>query len=270
VEEEATARMEAVLLGTGTGVPSARRAPAGLLVRALGGTLLLDAGAGTATRLAQAGASLATLDAVLFSHLHVDHVGDLGPMLSALRNPQGPTRSAPLRLYGPTGFADHLVKLRALHGRWVEPRCAVDVHELAGGERLALGPFTVEPVRVEHAPDLVCLGYRVRSPGPGAGGRGRVLAYSGDARPCEALVALLRGADLAVVECTFPDGGAGKAAHLEAAQAGAAAARAGVPRLVLTHLSPAADAARPLIVAQVQNVYRGEIIQGEDGAVITL
>jgi ribonuclease BN (tRNA processing enzyme) len=64
--------------------------------------------------------------------------------------------------------------------------------------------------------------------------------FSGDTGPTDALVGLARDADLALFEASFlsryedlpPD------LHLTAAQAAGHATRAGVSRLVLTHLVP--------------------------------
>lgn len=66
------------------------------------------------------------------------------------------------------------------------------------------------------------------------------LVYGADGSPSESLAALATGADLLVLEATFPDDAAAAAehGHMTAAQAGALAARAGASRLLLTHLLP--------------------------------
>ena len=45
--------------------------------------LLIDAGAGSFLRFAEAGGKLATLDAILLTHLHADHAGDLAGVLNS-------------------------------------------------------------------------------------------------------------------------------------------------------------------------------------------
>jgi ribonuclease Z len=61
--------------------------------------------------------------------------------------------------------------------------------------------------------------------------------YSSDTRPCDAVVRLAAGADTLVHEATFPDRDRGRfGAHSTAAEAGEIAARAGVRRLILTHI----------------------------------
>lgn len=60
--------------------------------------LLIDAGAGSFLRFAEAGGKLATLDAILLTHLHADHAGDLAGVL----NSGGfEPRTAPLAVIGP-------------------------------------------------------------------------------------------------------------------------------------------------------------------------
>lgn len=62
--------------------------------------LLIDAGPGTAARLAQVGADLAEIDAVLFTHLRAERTGDLPALLQlAAATP----RTRPLPIYGPAG-----------------------------------------------------------------------------------------------------------------------------------------------------------------------
>jgi ribonuclease BN (tRNA processing enzyme) len=64
-----------------------------------------------------------------------------------------------------------------------------------------------------------------------------VLAYSADTAPCDALQRLAHNADLFLCEASYNDGEENPPdLHLTGRDAGEAAAKAGVARLLLTHL----------------------------------
>lgn len=60
--------------------------------------LLIDAGSGSFLRFAEAGGRIESLDAILLSHLHADHAGDL---VDVLNSGGFEGRSAPLPIIGP-------------------------------------------------------------------------------------------------------------------------------------------------------------------------
>jgi ribonuclease Z len=77
--------------------------------------------------------------------------------------------------------------------------------------------------------------YAVRVDVLGQADRGVV--YSSDTAPCEAVATLARGAHTLVHEATFPHRDRGRfGVHSTAYEAGQVAARAGVRRLILTHI----------------------------------
>src|SRR3989442_558068 len=98
-----------------------------------------------------------------------------------------------------------------------------------GAHAFELGPLVVRTSPVEHGS---MPNFAVRAD---AGARGVV--YSSDTEPCDAVVALARGADTLIHEATFPDRDRGRfGVHSTAGEAGAVAARAGVRRLILAHI----------------------------------
>jgi len=74
-------------------------------------------------------------------------------------------------------------------------------------------------------------------------------------------VELAQGADLLILESSFPDEDPCEG-HLTPSLAGRMAALAGVKRLVLIHFYP--ECLRTDVSAQCRKTYQGELILGED------
>ena len=87
-----------LLCGTGSPMPDLTRANACVAVIAGGHVVIIDAGPGSWARIAAAGIPGASIDTMLLTHLHSDHIGDLGEV--ATQSWLG-GRSVPLDVYGP-------------------------------------------------------------------------------------------------------------------------------------------------------------------------
>jgi len=214
------------------------------LVEHEGFRLLLDLGSGALGPL-QRHADLLEIDAVVLSHLHADHCLDMCSYVVVRRyHPAGvPPR---LPVYGPRGT----------HGRLAaayEPTSTqslsdvFDFNALEPGAR-ELGPFQLQVDRVDHPVET----FAVRL---SAGGR--VLTYSGDTGPSDALVRLATGSDALLCEASFEDGDGPAHLHLSGQEAGEHARKAGVGRLLVTHIPPWANAAR--IMAEADAAFHGPI-----------
>jgi len=134
--------IELTLLGTGSPLPDPNRAGPATLVRAGGATLLFDCGRGVLMRAAAAGVGANGLSALFLTHLHSDHITDLGDVLTTRWvSTFVPT---PLTIVGPPGTREvvdaTLTSLRLdvgyrldHHDDLTEPP-AVEVHEVTEGE----------------------------------------------------------------------------------------------------------------------------------------
>jgi ribonuclease BN (tRNA processing enzyme) len=247
-----------ILLGSGTGVPTARRAPPGLLIRSAaeeGGTILLDPGPGAVSRMAKAGTAVEEVDRVVFTHHHPDHTLDLMALLFARRNPWLKPRLKRLTLIGPRGTVALHEAMKNLYGDWVsaEPE-SFRIEEVGEGPLPGRTGLTGSAHRVTHIEGS--LGYRFDF----AAG---TLAVSGDTEPCEGLADLGRDADLFFLECAVPDEMEQARGHMTPRAAGEAAARANPAHLVLYHLYWPVD---PQLAAQrVRSLYSGRVTVAEDG-----
>jgi len=245
--------MEVTVLGSGTAVPHPERGSAGYLIRGGGRSALVDLGPGTLRTLAAIGVSPSDPEAVAFTHLHLDHTAELAPLLFALRNP-GIGRTKPLTLLGAQGFREFYARLRRMYGPWVEPLAYPLEIEEVDRRPVSFGGFTLRAFPVLHTPQSVA--FRVEDPSTG-----RTVTFSGDSDRCDGLVDAARGADLAVFECSFPDGRKVEG-HLTPGEAGEIASRAGAKRLLLTHFYP--DCEGEDLLGQCRRTYGGEILLAED------
>lgn len=202
-----------VLCGTGSPLPDPDRASACTAVIAAGHIVLIDAGAGSALRLAEAHLPLEAVDAVLLTHLHSDHIGDLGNV--ALQGWLA-GRKTPLDVYGPKGTADVVAGYAAVfkadagfriahHGAAYLPASGEEVaaHEIAqpapdGAVAVyARDGLVIRAFLVDHRPVVPAFGYRIDY-------AGRSVVVSGDTRPCDNIRRYAEHADLLVHEALNP------------------------------------------------------------------
>ena len=158
-------------------------------------------------------------------------------------------------VYGPRGTAERIAGFGGESTAAIQARFAVC--DLAPGP-LELGPFRLTADHVNHPVET--FGFRVEHDG-------WRLAYSADTGESDALVRLAEGADLLLCEASFLDGPDSKPnLHLSGRQAAEYAERAGVGRLVLTHLVPWNDRERTL--SEASAVYRGPLSLASSGLVL--
>ena len=229
--------MKLTIVGCSGSVPGPDSAASSYLVEHEGYRMLLDLGSGAFGAL-QRHVERAEVDAVVLSHLHPDHCLDVAPMVVQRRHglPAVPPR---IPLLGPAGTHDRLALAYDPTSR-DGLRDLFDLAAVTPGER-ELGPFRLRFERVDHPVPT----HAVRIV---AGGR--ALAYSGDTGPSEALVSVAEGADLLLCEASFEEGPANPPGlHLTGREAGEHADRAGVGRLLVTHVPPWTDAGRALAAA---------------------
>ena len=242
------------LLGSGCALPDPERGSPGIAVSVDDWLLFLDCGAGSLHRGARFGVPVDRVDGVLLSHLHPDHTGDLVPLLFALRNPET-VRCKDLTLAGPEGIRPFLHALKRGYGEWIQPRgYGLAIRSLAGPETLFLGPCRIRTFPVPHGPPAMA--YEITAQD------GRRLVYSGDTEYSASLAAFARGADLLILECSFPEGQE-RPGHLTPSAAGRMAHEAGCRKLLLTHFYPACRGED--LLTPCRDRYKGPVLLGEDG-----
>jgi ribonuclease Z len=240
--------IEITLLGTGSPIPDSQRAGPSTLVRAGGATLLFDCGRGVLMRAAAVGVGAAGLSALLLTHLHSDHITDLGDVITTRWvTTFTPT---PLTIVGPPGTREVVdatiaglrldIRYRLDHHDDLTEAPAVVVREVTSGETWSGDDVRVLAGPTDHRPVAPTVGYRVEH-------AGTAVVIAGDTVPCTDLDRLTAGADALVHTVIRKDilGAMGVPRlhdvcdyHSSVEEAGATAARAGVDTLVLTHYVP--------------------------------
>ncbi len=268
--------MRVVFLGTAGSFPTVDRSLPAVAVHRDRDLFLFDCGEGAQRQLFIAQIGFRYTLRVFISHLHGDHVLGLPGLLQtmALFNV-----TRPVNIFGPPGidrfvhamleiFRFHLtfpLTVREVtegvvcdeaeywvHAVWTDhrvPNLAYALHEKARPGKFypeqarALGvPEGPLWARLQHGLAVTLDDGRVITPPQVVGSprRGRKVVYSGDTKPCAALLALAQDADLLIHEATVDDAlaeRAGQYGHSTPGQAAALAKAANVKRLVLTHVS---------------------------------
>jgi ribonuclease BN (tRNA processing enzyme) len=215
------------VVGCSPAWPNPGGAQSGYLVEAPG-RLLLDCGPGVLSKLRAREGGWPRLDAIVITHWHLDHWGDLVPWVWGTMF-RGETAGPKPELWLPPEGRGRLAEFGAALGRAKMWPHAFELRDYAEDEPFEAAGMTVRPVRLPH--------YRLRTYGLRVEGGGRTLAYSGDSGPSERLAELARDADLFLCEATLARGelDGEPRGHLSADEAQASFAASGASRLLLTH-----------------------------------
>jgi len=130
----------------------------------------------------------------------------------------------------------------------------------AGARAFSSGGLTVSTTPNRHGP---MPNFAVRVDAAGAGS----LVYSSDTMPCDAVAALARGARTLVHEASYLERDRDPAhavAHSTAAEAGEIAARAGVERLILTHVGAEYHGEAGAVTAEARGRFGGAVEVAEE------
>ena len=223
------------VLGCAGSYPNSNSPASSYLVESSSARVVVDFGSGALAQLLQRHQPT-DVDAFIISHVHGDHCLDLLPLYVLLKH--GPAdrgglgSRSPIPVFGPRELPQRLARAYSLSGD-DDFRQYFDFRPLPdeGGE-VVIGDITVRAARVAHPGES----YAVRIECGGAS-----LVYSGDTGECAALLRLAQGADTALFEASFIEPATDEPAlpvdlHMTGRQAGDIARRAGVQRLILTHL----------------------------------
>ena len=278
------------LLGTkgGPAIRPGSSMPTSSLYVLDGKHIVVDCGLGVTKGLVDQGMQLKDVSSIFISHLHSDHYLELGPLLHTAWTAGLKTS---VDVYGPSGLDAYwngfLTSMKADINLRIEDEGRPDlrkllrIHVIDAGVVLQTEGLTVSAIRTEHPPllDTFALSFKTGS---------THVVFSGDTAPIAALEDFARGADLliheAMLESALPalmariGNSSDKLmahwlrSHTFAHDAAKTATKAGVKRLVLSHLIPSDDPAysEKHWKEAVADHWDGPLIIGYDGVKIAL
>jgi ribonuclease BN (tRNA processing enzyme) len=218
--------MRLIVVGSSPAWPNPGGAQSGYLVDGPG-RVLLDCGPGVLARLRES-ESWPRVDAIVITHFHLDHWGDLVPWVwgSMFRfGGNGPRTE----LWLPPGGRELLAELGARLGTEDMFERTFECREYEPEQAFRVADLDILAVPLPHY-GMATYGLRVTD-------GERTLAYSGDSGPSERLADLARDADLFVCEATLenPEADGDLRGHLAPEEMLASFDASGAKRLLVTH-----------------------------------
>lgn len=268
--------LDVCLLGCGGSMPVPNRCLTAMIASYKGRKILIDCGEGTQVSLKMLGWGMKTIDAILFTHFHADHIAGLPGLLLTIANSG---REEPLTIIGPQGLWNIVSGLRVIAP--VLPY-KIDILEFQGYGKVFknVGGFNIGIISVQHT--IPCFAYSIEVPRTrkfdknkakknnvpmaiwnklqkgeeiqydgvwftsdmvlGEERKGLKLSYCTDSRPIDELKEFIKGSDLFICEGMYGDNSYLEKAmennHMLFSEAASLAKDGEVKELWLTHYSP--------------------------------
>lgn len=276
--QDATARTEVVLLGTGMPRPDPRAAGPATAVVVGDRVFLFDAGRAVLQQLAAAGLPISGPTATFITHLHSDHTVGLPDLMLTTWVMR---RRVPMPVYGPPGIEAMIGHIRQAWEIDVRVRTEGLEREPAGGEAVTVRTISpgviydsagvrVIAIPVPHGDFPDAYGFRIETPD-------RVVVISGDTAPSEAIREAATGADVLVHEVyssrhLAPEDRPGgelwpdymRAFHTSDEEVGQLALAARPALVILTHAVRMGATDADLVAGVRRGGYTGRVIVGKD------
>ncbi|MEW6723111.1 MAG: MBL fold metallo-hydrolase [Candidatus Micrarchaeota archaeon] len=252
--------MEVVFLGTGGGrinLIKQARATGGFRINSPSANIHVDPGPGALVRCVDAKQDPMTLDAIIVSHDHTDHVTDARVLIEAMSG-YALKKKGVLIASRRTVLGDG--QDEPAIGRWHRELCA-ELYPAVFGERKrfssAKGSFEIEIIKMQHE-EPTTFGFRLFLDG-------KVLGYVSDTEYIESFGKDFSGCDLLIVNCIKPseDGYKG---HLKLDDVVKIAREAKPKKCVITHLGMKMLREGPAKLAEKAAKESGvEMVAAKDG-----
>lgn len=258
------------IIGSGACLPMPHRKAPANLIDVDGERYLVDSGPGTLHALTTIGVQPDQLNGVFYSHLHLDHVGELANIITWFQVVKWTAEKTdtiydapPFSVVGPHGIKGYVEQILPLTpGKNIPSN--IRIFEVGSGDLIECMKFAVLVGKTPHTAESI--GYRF------AFHNGKSLVITGDTGFSSDVSDFIQGTDIAILECSYSDEvyeqTKNDVKHLSPTTAGKLAQIAGVKKLVLTHLYPSADMIDTAAIAQQS--FNGAVVTARDGMIISI
>ncbi|QLB13558.1 ribonuclease BN (tRNA processing enzyme) [Bisgaardia hudsonensis] len=270
--------IDVVVLGSGGPELTDRRASTGYLLREKGkARFIIDFGAGASLNFERVGGKIEDLEALLFTHFHVDHVNDLPAIIKASFFSD---RERDLPLYGPTG--NHIIPSTSvfverqfgvngvypylsdfLTGEAVYRLIPIEVNADHDNPRLfttKIGDFSIQAIGVDHGL-LPSLAWRIEKDGCS-------LVISGDTNNSgKTLEHLAKTADIFIAHHAVPESSKDHVAqhlHMKPSEIGRISRDSKVHHLLLSHFMHRTEHTEDETQSAIRSYYNGPLDFAKD------
>lgn len=232
--------MKLTVLGNNGPYPRAGGACSGFLLDNSESRVVLDFGSGVLSRLQQH-IEIEDITAVILSHLHGDHIGDISVLKYAadIKLMKGQMKK-PIKIYAPSEPAEEFERLKYKN--------ALEVIAIDPAEKLLIDDLRISFREMVHGYKnyAVCIEKNFRR-----------FVYSGDTAVNDEIIDFARNADLFLCEAGLleRDEKSIRSMHLTAKEAAQIAEAAGAKRLLLTHFLPGTKPEH--YINEATSVYNG-------------
>jgi len=253
--------MRLTVLGGSAAGPNTGAGCAGFLVSEGDTAIVIDMGPGTLLELRKH-VDFRTLDAIVISHYHLDHILDLGAFrYLAMYDPDPLNGTIPLHI--PPGSGWRFAKWTAAFGDEDDERFLEDVFEIGEydpDQRLDIGSISIRFARTFHPVPA----WAMRLSGHGS----RDLGYTADTGPSAlaGLTQFFAGVSVLISESTEPadtQDSVQERGHLTPQEAGTLAGSAGASTLILTHRWE--ELGLDLAAREAQSSFMGHVMTARPG-----
>lgn len=273
-------KIQLQVLGSGGPEINDRRAGSSYLLRIdEKAAILIDTGPGSSLNFEKSGADFNDLQAILFTHFHVDHSSDFPALI---KGAFFTGRKGDLPVYGPAGndlmpsameFVERLFGKTGIYrylNEYVDPNTTGTYKIHATNVRFArnkIQRFTISPnltisaISVHHGP-LPAIAWRIDAAGCS-------ITISGDtSNRYETLVKLAEGSDLLIADHAIPEQAEGVARnlHMPPSEIGKITQAAGVKHLVLSHRMRRTENLEQESLALIRKHFAGPVDFADDMA----